>query len=124
MYIYFFILFFRISVVGICPLIFRIHLYKIIRSNSTNRVGTFFRDVDVTFYHMLAVWYRNPPQTWGLPLVDECLEPFEIASHGQYNHVCTTHVFKDTNHVFKYTNQVCIIPIMYLIFQSYTPLSE
>ena len=43
-----------------------------------------------------------------LPLVIECLEPFEIASHGQYNHVCTNHVFRYTNHVF-------IIPIMYLL---------
>lgn len=66
-YILFYFYFFLISVVGILSYFVRYRTFLPSFAAVPQIVfGTFFRDVDVTFYHMLAVWYRNPPKTWAL----------------------------------------------------------
>lgn len=65
--ILFYFYFFRISVVGILSYFVYINTFLPSFAAVPQIVfGTFFRDVDVTFYHMLAVWYRNPSKTWAL----------------------------------------------------------
>lgn len=66
-HILFYCYFFLISVVGILSYFVYINTFLPSFAAVPQIVfGTFFRDVDVTFYHMLAVWYRNPPKTWAL----------------------------------------------------------